>query len=225
MAGIFRASTLTVLAASLASVVATPPACLLACVALVGKDSKCSGLNDLDCMCGDNNSKISSCLDKTCPDGDADAAKKQLKSTCNGIESNEESSSEQQSSTKASSSETSAEASATEESSAEEKESSTVEKTTESQAEATESAEESAQETAQETESAEESVQETEEAQSTAETTQNEGGAAVPEGEDKTTQATVTTSSHSAIPTVSSADGAAKLGAGAVAILAGLALL
>lgn len=86
MAGLFKISVLTALAASITSVVATPPACLLACAAQVQKQLDCLGLNDLKCICSLEQLAIKSCLDKLCPSGDADAAKKQLGSTCNGID-------------------------------------------------------------------------------------------------------------------------------------------
>jgi len=65
---ILKATTLIALAASLTTVVAAPPACLLACVAQVEKKStECSGLNDIECICSNESTAIEKCLDSACP--------------------------------------------------------------------------------------------------------------------------------------------------------------
>lgn len=75
----------TVLSLALLSneVLATPPACLLACVAQVTKSSSsCNSLNDVTCICSNEGSSVKSCLDSICPNGDADAAYSAFKSSC-----------------------------------------------------------------------------------------------------------------------------------------------
>ena len=51
MASFLKISTLIAIVSTLQTTLAAPPACLLACVAKVEKGSKCSGLNDLSCIC------------------------------------------------------------------------------------------------------------------------------------------------------------------------------
>lgn len=64
-------------------VLATPPACLLACVAQVTKSSSsCNALNDVTCICSNEGASIKSCLDSICPNGNADAAYSSFKSSC-----------------------------------------------------------------------------------------------------------------------------------------------
>lgn len=106
-----RASTVISAAFSLAlfstEVLATPPACLLACVAQVGgKSTKCSSLNQVNCFCTNEGDAIKSCLDSICPDGDSDAAYSAFKSSCSeqNAQVNESSKSSSASSTSASSS-------------------------------------------------------------------------------------------------------------------------
>ncbi|KAG7192434.1 uncharacterized protein KQ657_001835 [Scheffersomyces spartinae] len=101
----FKLTTLVALASVATTVLATPPACLLACVSKVEQDSKCSGLNDLSCICGDNSSAVEKCLKSICPDGSADAAVSAFEDSCSGysINKNESSSSEAASSTASSS--------------------------------------------------------------------------------------------------------------------------
>ena len=64
-------------------VLATPPACLLACVAQVSKkSSSCGGLNEVSCLCEKESSGVKSCLDSACPDDQADAAYSAFKGSC-----------------------------------------------------------------------------------------------------------------------------------------------
>ncbi|KAG5418010.1 SSR1 [Candida metapsilosis] len=86
MASFIKVSTFLAIIASLQQLtVATPPACLLACVAQVQKSStQCSGLNDLSCICSNEGDDIKTCLDNICPNGDADAAKKAFSNSCSG---------------------------------------------------------------------------------------------------------------------------------------------
>lgn len=107
-------------------VLATPPACLLACVAKVTSgSSQCNTLSNVDCVCQNENSAVKSCLDEICPNGNADAAYSAFKSSCSaqnvslGDSSSSASSSASSSSTQASSSASSTEASSTEASSTE----------------------------------------------------------------------------------------------------------
>lgn len=108
-------------------VLATPPACLLACVAKVtSASSQCNTLSNVDCVCQNENSAVKSCLDEICPNGNADAAYSAFKSSCSaqnvslGDNSSSASSSVSSSSTQASSSSASStEASSTEASSTE----------------------------------------------------------------------------------------------------------
>lgn len=107
-------------------VLATPPACLLACVAKVTSgSSQCNTLSNVDCVCQNENSAVKSCLDEICPNGNADAAYSAFKSSCSaqnvslGDNSSSSSSSASSSSTQASSSASSTEASSTEASSTE----------------------------------------------------------------------------------------------------------
>lgn len=122
---ILKISTLVVLASQIQSTLATPPACLLACVGQVTKKSDCSGLNDLTCICSSEASDVEKCLNSACPDGDADTAISAFKSSCDGYASASSSqaassSTEASSSSKASSTEASStEASSTEISSTE----------------------------------------------------------------------------------------------------------
>lgn len=108
-------------------VLATPPACLLACVAkVISASSQCNTLSNVDCVCQNENSAVKSCLDEICPNGNADAAYSAFKSSCSaqnvslGDNSSSSSSSASSSSTQASSSSASStEASSTEASSTE----------------------------------------------------------------------------------------------------------
>lgn len=77
-----KLTTIAALAASVSLVLATPPACLLACVAQVEKNSKCSSLADLECICTSIGEEVEKCLDSQCPDGDADTAKKAFEASC-----------------------------------------------------------------------------------------------------------------------------------------------
>ena len=79
-----KVSSLIVLATTLSSVLATPPACMLACVAQVEKSSDCSGLNDLKCISGTLTSDIEKCFASACPNDNADAATSAYKDSCNG---------------------------------------------------------------------------------------------------------------------------------------------
>lgn len=80
----FSAASTIAMSLALANVVvATPPACLLACVASVSKDAQCaSGIQDFSCICETNGSKVIDCLESACPSGDADTAISALKSDC-----------------------------------------------------------------------------------------------------------------------------------------------
>ncbi|WEJ93312.1 SWI/SNF and RSC complex subunit Ssr1 [Yamadazyma tenuis] len=82
--------------------VATPPACLLACVSQVTKKSDCSALNDLSCICGTQYDKVEDCLNSICPEGVSDTAVSAFESVFES--SSEYSSSEELSSTVADSS-------------------------------------------------------------------------------------------------------------------------
>lgn len=82
-----RASTVVSSVLSLAllanQAVATPPACLLACVAQVTKaSSTCDALNDVNCICSKQGDDVKKCLDSICPNGDAEAAYSAFKSSC-----------------------------------------------------------------------------------------------------------------------------------------------
>lgn len=115
MATFTKVSTFLAIIASLQQLtVATPPACLLACVAQVQKSSsQCSGLNDLACICSNEGDDVKSCLDNICPNGDADTAKKAFESSCSGHtddDSSSSSSSSQESSSTQESSSSSSEA-------------------------------------------------------------------------------------------------------------------
>lgn len=110
----------TVLSLALLSkeVLATPPACLLACVAQVTSgSSQCNTLSNLNCVCSNEDSAVKSCLDSICPNGNADAAYSAFKSSCSeqnislGDSSSSAVSSSASSSTQASSSSSSAHAS------------------------------------------------------------------------------------------------------------------
>lgn len=241
MAGLLKISVLTALAASITSVVATPPACLLACVAQVQKQLDCLGLNDLKCICSLEQLAIKLCLDKQCPNGDADAAKKQLGSTCNGIDESSSSSSSSLASESASeltseSSSASASqlASAEHSASAEPTESSSAEPTS---ASTQGSAQGSAEPTSASTEASQEGQQggvvtETipcekchESSHEAAPTTQ-ESQLAVPTTQQTQHAEPSSEQSVAAVPTVSIEGGAAKVGAaGAAMVIAGLALL
>lgn len=103
-----KVSVLVALASNFQSIVATPPACLLACVAQVSKDSKCDGLNDLSCLCSDNSDKIESCLKSACPNNNSGDAITAFENSCQGhvnkkVSSSAAASSSQASSTKVSS--------------------------------------------------------------------------------------------------------------------------
>lgn len=107
----------TVLSLALLSkeVLATPPACLLACVAQVTSgSSQCNTLSNLNCVCSNEDSAVKSCLDSICPNGNADAAYSAFKSSCSeqnislGDSSSSAVSSSASSSTQASSSSSSA---------------------------------------------------------------------------------------------------------------------
>ncbi|PVH21646.1 hypothetical protein CXQ85_000629 [Candidozyma haemuli] len=69
-------------AASVSSVMATPPACLLACVGEVEKQSKCDSLADLECICTSIGEEVEQCLEERCPNGDADTAKDAFEASC-----------------------------------------------------------------------------------------------------------------------------------------------
>ena len=78
---------LVISAAFATSVVATPPACLLACVNKIVKQSECSGMNDLSCICSKKYHDIEDCLSSTCPNNPSDSGKdasSSLESTCKG---------------------------------------------------------------------------------------------------------------------------------------------
>lgn len=237
MAGLFKISVLTALAASITSVVATPPACLLACVAQVQKQLDCLGLNDLKCICSLEQLAIKLCLDKQCPNGDADAAKQQLGSTCNGIDESSSSSSLASESASELTSE-SASASASQLASAEQ--SASAEPTESSSAEPTSaSAEGSAQGSAEPTSASAEGSQEGQQGGVVTETipcekcheSSHEAAPTTQESAVPTTQQTQHAEQSSeqtvaAVPTVSIEGGAAKVGAaGAAMVIAGLALL
>lgn len=123
MASFLKISTLLAIVSTLQTTLATPPACLLACVAKIEKESNCSGLNDLNCICSSEASAIEKCLEDICPNNNADAAIDSFRDSCSGYDSASSSSSsseEESSSTQASSSEatsSSVEASSTEEAS------------------------------------------------------------------------------------------------------------
>ncbi|KHC46856.1 hypothetical protein MEW_04999, partial [Candida albicans P60002] len=116
MASFLKISTLIAIVSTLQTTLAAPPACLLACVAKVEKGSKCSGLNDLSCICTTKNSDVEKCLKEICPNGDADTAISAFKSSCSGYSS--QSSSSESESESASSEGSSASASASASSSA-----------------------------------------------------------------------------------------------------------
>lgn len=77
-----RFTAIAALAASIPQVLATPPACLLACVSQEEKNSQCSGLADLDCICTSLGEDVEKCLDSICPNGEADTAKLAFESSC-----------------------------------------------------------------------------------------------------------------------------------------------
>ncbi|CAG60007.1 SSR1 [Nakaseomyces glabratus] len=67
-------------------VLATPPACLLACVAQVSKQSsQCHTLNQVGCFCENENTAIKNCLDSICPNGNSDAAYTAFKNSCGDV--------------------------------------------------------------------------------------------------------------------------------------------
>lgn len=121
MASFLKISTLLAIVSTLQTTLATPPACLLACVAKIEKQSKCSGLNDLNCICSSEASAIEKCLQDICPNNNADTAIDSFRDSCSGFDSASSASSEEESSsTQASSSEaasSSVEASSSEEAS------------------------------------------------------------------------------------------------------------
>lgn len=110
------------LAASVSQVMATPPACLLACVAEVEKNSQCSSLADLNCICTSLGEKVELCLEDKCPSGDASAAKDAFEASCSEqgyeVSGNSASSSAFESSSSSSAASSSAESSSSEASSA-----------------------------------------------------------------------------------------------------------
>lgn len=64
-------------------VIATPPACLLACVSQVTKGStECDTLTQVGCICSKEGSSVKDCLDSICPEGDADSAYSAFQSSC-----------------------------------------------------------------------------------------------------------------------------------------------
>ena len=66
-------------------VLATPPACLLACVAEVTKgSSKCDAMNEVNCICSNESDSVKSCLNSKCPNNNADKAWSDFQSSCNG---------------------------------------------------------------------------------------------------------------------------------------------
>ncbi|EMG47389.1 SSR1 Covalently-linked cell wall protein 14 [Candida maltosa Xu316] len=151
---LFKISTLLAIAATLQTTLATPPACLLACVSKIEKASNCSGLNDLSCICSSQASKIEQCLNDICPNDNADDAIKAFKSSCSGFTSSSSSSeSESASSTASSESESSSESQ-----SASESESESASSTAESSAEQSSSAAGSASSSSSEAESSVEST-------------------------------------------------------------------
>ncbi|KAK6458405.1 uncharacterized protein RJT20DRAFT_31416 [Scheffersomyces xylosifermentans] len=144
MASFLKLSALIALAATLQTAVATPPACLLACVAQVEKASSCNGLNDLSCICSNDASKIEACLKDICPNDNADDAITAFEGSCKDSGNNvnlssvaESSSTEESSSTQESSS--TEETSSTEESSSTEATTSSTEETSSTEAATTSS--------------------------------------------------------------------------------------
>ncbi|AET38761.1 Ccw14p Ecym_3268 [Eremothecium cymbalariae DBVPG len=77
----FVTSVVLAIAVCVSEVIATPPACLLACVAQVSKSSTC-GLGKVSCFCNDQSDAIENCLKSICPSGDSDTALSSFKSTC-----------------------------------------------------------------------------------------------------------------------------------------------
>ena len=70
-------------AALVSSVVATPPACLLACIAEVTKTSTCTGLEDVECLCtGLEKDAVNQCLSNICPNDLANNAKVNYAAAC-----------------------------------------------------------------------------------------------------------------------------------------------
>ncbi len=64
-------------------VMATPPACLLACIAQVTKPGPCKSIEDYDCVCsGTSANNIADCLNSKCPNGNEPAALSAFKSSC-----------------------------------------------------------------------------------------------------------------------------------------------
>ncbi|CDH10942.1 uncharacterized protein ZBAI_02728 [Zygosaccharomyces bailii ISA1307] len=85
-------------------VLATPPACLLACVAEVTKgSSKCDAMNEVNCICSNESDSVKSCLNSKCPNNNAEEAWSAFQSSCNGKIGSSSSSSASSSSTSSSS--------------------------------------------------------------------------------------------------------------------------
>ncbi len=71
--------------ATASSAMATPPACLLACVAKVNlADQKCDSLNKINCICTNEYDSVISCLSDVCPNGNSDTAAEAFKEICGG---------------------------------------------------------------------------------------------------------------------------------------------
>lgn len=76
-----KAATLLVLATTLSFALAAPPACLLACIAEVHRNSECSSMGD-NCMCTSQSGAVEQCLTSKCSSEDASTAQSLYKSSC-----------------------------------------------------------------------------------------------------------------------------------------------
>lgn len=106
-----RAHTAITAAISLAllstEVAATLPACMLACVEKVGRESsQCTSLNQIPCFCTNEVAAMRECFDAICPNNNADAAYAAFEAACSdmNVKLNAESSSSSSSSTSSSTS-------------------------------------------------------------------------------------------------------------------------
>lgn len=61
---------------------AATPACLLACTAQIHRDSTCSGLQDIKCMCTKSGSDLQQCFRDLCPNDDAKLATEAFEKVC-----------------------------------------------------------------------------------------------------------------------------------------------
>ena len=85
-----RAQTAITAALSLAllstEVAATLPACMLACVEKVGRESsQCTSMNQIPCFCTNEVAAMRECFDAICPNNNADAAYAAFESACSDM--------------------------------------------------------------------------------------------------------------------------------------------